>query len=67
MNAFEDLKNELASFKKTMAGICWKYDTNFRECQDLATLSQKTMLSRFPNPMLERFLDRPQGILVVFV
>ena len=27
----EDLKNELASFKKVMAGTCRKYDTNFRE------------------------------------
>ena len=27
----EDLKNELAGFKKTMAGICRKYDNNFRE------------------------------------
>ena len=27
----EDLKNELASFKKTMAGVCRKYDNNFRE------------------------------------
>ena len=27
----EDLKNELAGFKKTMAGVCRKYDTNFRE------------------------------------
>ena len=27
----EDLKNKLASFKKTMAGICRKYDQNFRE------------------------------------
>ena len=26
----EDLKNELAGFKKTMAGICRKYDDNFR-------------------------------------
>ena len=25
-----DLKNELASFKKTMAGVCCKYDDNFR-------------------------------------
>ena len=34
-------------------------------CQDLATLSQKTTLSHCPNPMLERFLDRPQGISVM--
>ena len=27
----EDLKNELAGFKKTMAGVCCKYDNNFRE------------------------------------
>ena len=26
----EDLKNEVAGFKKTMAGICHKYDDNFR-------------------------------------
>ena len=26
----EDLKNELAGFKKTMAGVCRKYDDNFR-------------------------------------
>ena len=32
------------------------------DCQDLATLSQKTMLSRCPNPMLGLFLDRLQGI-----
>ena len=29
-NTVEDLKNELAGFKKTMAGICHKYDDNFR-------------------------------------
>ena len=29
-NTVEDLKNELASFKKTMAGVCRKYDDNFR-------------------------------------
>ena len=28
---FEDLKNELAGFKKRMARVCWKYDQNFRE------------------------------------
>ena len=28
----EDLKNELAGFKKTMAGVCRKYDNNFRQC-----------------------------------
>ena len=27
----EDLKNELAGFKKVMAGVHRKYDTNFRE------------------------------------
>ena len=27
----EDLKNELAGFKKVMAGVCCKYDNNFRE------------------------------------
>ena len=27
----QDLKNELAGFKKSMAGVCRKYDTNFRE------------------------------------
>ena len=27
----EDLRNELAGFKKTMAGVCCKYDNNFRE------------------------------------
>ena len=26
----EDLKNEVAGFKKTMAGVCRKYDENFR-------------------------------------
>ena len=30
-HSVEDLKNELASFKKTMAGVCRKYDNNFRE------------------------------------
>ena len=30
-HALEDLKNELAGFKKTMAGICRKYNNNFRE------------------------------------
>ena len=30
-HTLEDLKNELAGFKKTMAGVCHKYDTNFRE------------------------------------
>ena len=29
-NTVEDLKNELAGFKKTMAGVCRKYDENFR-------------------------------------
>ena len=29
-NTVEDLKNELAGFKKTMAGVCRKYDDNFR-------------------------------------
>ena len=29
--AVDDLKNELAGFKKTMAGVCHKYDNNFRE------------------------------------
>ena len=29
-NTVEDLKNELAGFKKTMAGVCRKYDNNFR-------------------------------------
>ena len=28
----EDLKNELAGFKTIMAGICRKYDDNFRKC-----------------------------------
>ena len=28
--SIEDLKNELAGFKKTMAGVCRKYDDNFR-------------------------------------
>ena len=28
---FEDLKNELAGFKKTMAGVCRKHNRNFRE------------------------------------
>ena len=28
---FEDLKNEVAGFKKQMAGVCRKYDQNFRE------------------------------------
>src|ERR1700753_4048483 len=27
----EDLREELAGFKKTMAGVCCKYDNNFRE------------------------------------
>ena len=31
-NALEDLKNELAGFKTVMAGICRKYDDNFRKC-----------------------------------
>ena len=30
-HSVEDLKNELAGFKKTMAGVCRKYNTNFRE------------------------------------
>ena len=29
-NTVEDLKNELAGFKKMMAGVCRKYDDNFR-------------------------------------
>ena len=29
-NTVEDLKNELAGFKKTMAGVCCKYDDYFR-------------------------------------
>ena len=29
-NSVEDLKNELAGFKKTMAGVCRKYNDNFR-------------------------------------
>ena len=29
-NSVEDLKNKLAGFKKTMAGMCRKYDNNFR-------------------------------------
>ena len=29
-NTVEDLKNELAGFKQTMAGVCRKYDDNFR-------------------------------------
>ena len=29
-HSVEDLKNELAGFKKTMAGICRKYDDNFQ-------------------------------------
>ena len=31
VHGFEDLKNELVGFKKTMAGVCRKYDQNFRE------------------------------------
>ena len=27
----EDLKNELAGFKEVMAGVCRKYDDNFRK------------------------------------
>ena len=27
----QDLKNELAGFKKVMVGVCRKYDKNFRE------------------------------------
>ena len=30
-NTVEDLKNELAGFKKVMAGVHRKYDSNFRE------------------------------------
>ena len=30
-HSVEDLKNELAGFKKTMAGVCRKYDNNFQE------------------------------------
>ena len=30
-NTVEDLRNELAGFKKTMAGVCRKYDDNFRQ------------------------------------
>ena len=30
-HSVEDLKNELAGFKKTMAGVCRKYDNNFRQ------------------------------------
>ena len=30
-NTVEDLKNELAGFKKVMAGVCRKYDDNFRK------------------------------------
>ena len=30
-NEVEDLKNELAGFKKTMAGVCRKFDDNFRK------------------------------------
>ena len=29
-NEVEDLKNKLAGFKKVMAGVCRKYDDNFR-------------------------------------
>ena len=29
-HSVEDLKNELTGFKKTMAGVCRKYDDNFR-------------------------------------
>ena len=28
---FKELKNEFAGFKKTMAGVCRKYDQNFQE------------------------------------
>ena len=31
MHDFEELKNEFAGFKKTMARVCRKYDTNFWE------------------------------------
>ena len=31
-NTLEDLKNELAGFKQIMAGVCRKYDDNFRKC-----------------------------------
>ena len=30
-HAVEEMKGELASFKKVMAGVCRKYDQNFRE------------------------------------
>ena len=30
-HSIEDLKNELAGFKKSMAGVCHKYNNNFRE------------------------------------
>ena len=31
MHAVENLTNELAGFKKTMAGVCRKYNQNFQE------------------------------------
>ena len=30
-HSVEDLKNELAGFKKSMAGVCRKYNNNFRQ------------------------------------
>ena len=32
-HSVEDLKNELAGFKKTMAGVCRKYDNNFQQSE----------------------------------
>ena len=44
-HTMEDLKNELAGFKKTMAGICRKYDDNFCRSNAAARHSHEGWIS----------------------
>ena len=55
-NALEDLKNELAGFKTIMAGICRKYDDNFRKCSVSGRNSHERWVSH--EAAIERINER---------
>ena len=55
-HSVEDLKNELAGFKKTMAGVCRKYDNNFRQSGASARLLHQGWI--FHEAAIEKINER---------
>ena len=55
-HSVEDLKNELAGFKKTMAGVCRKYDDNFHRSSASARLSHEGWI--FHEAAIEKINER---------